>query len=591
MSKTSLVTAGEHFHWQHFRPPPLFRYMHKEVRLYTALQKGAYPAKGLARVSQTGHIDFNPKRKALPAEWDYVFAHCLLHLAFGHIVNKPVPSKWAVACDIFVARFLAELKIGKSSAEYPSLPILSVSSEEQLYAQFVRGGLAPEFLGFSMAGDEPDFVLEKPSPWQKVPDWPRLFAQGLSHALEDAVRKVGSGECGDASTVPLTEAQKAKQWFISNYPLLGALASSFAVIEDASVCASLEISVAAISEDMREVYFNPNHKHNEDEYRFIMAHELLHAGLRHQDRCRGRDPYLWNVACDFVINGWLVEMEVGQIPGVGMLYDPELKGLSVEEVYGRVTGDLRRYRKLATLRGVGLGDMLEKRAHGGSDNAVTDLDAFCREAMMQGLLYHQERQRGTLPVGLIEEIHALAQPPIPWDVDLARWFDAFFAPLEKKRSYARPSRRQSATPNIARPSHVPQPDQEDARTFGVVLDTSGSVDRVLLAKALGAIASYAIARDVPLVRVVYCDAAAYDEGYMPPEDIAWRVRVKGRGGTVLQPGINLLETAEDFPAKGPILIITDGECDKLTIRREHAFLIPRGKHLPFSPWGKIFQFS
>jgi predicted metal-dependent peptidase len=243
---------------------------------------------------------------------------------------------------------------------------------------------------------------------------------------------------------------------------------------------------------------------------------------------------------------------------------------------------------LATLRGVGLGDMLEKRPSAGP---VTDLDAFCREAMMQGLLHHQEGQRGTLPSGLIEEIYALAQPPIPWDVELARWFDGFFAPLEKKRSYARPSRRQSATPDIARPSHILQPDQEDARTFGVVLDTSGSMDRALLAKALGAIASYAVSRDVPLVRVIFCDAAAYDEGYMPPEDIAWRVRVKGRGGTVLQPGITLLEKAGDFPPKGPVLIITDGECDKLVIRREHAFLIPQGKHLPFSPWGKVFRFS
>ena len=562
--------------------------MYKEVRLHTAPQKGAYPPKGLARVTQAGNIVFNPKRKASPAEWDYVFAHCLLHLAFNHIVIKPVPSKWAVACDVFIARFLAELKIGKSPSEYPQLPPLTVSTEEQLYAQLVRDGLRAEFLGFGVAGDESDFAVEKIPPWQsKISDWPRLFAQGLGHALEDVVNRIGSGECGDASTVPLTEAKKAKQWFISNYPLLGALASSFAVIEDPVVCASLQISVAAISEDLREVYCNPNRQHTGGEYRFIMAHELLHVGLRHQDRCRGRDPYLWNVACDFVINGWLLDMEVGNMPSVGMLYDAEFKGLSVEEVYTRVTADLRRYRKLATLRGVGLGDMLEKRTPG----AVTDLDTFCREALMQGLLYHQERQRGTLPAGLIEEIHALAQPPIPWDVELARWFDSFFAPLEKKRSYVRPSRRQSATPDIARPSHVVQPDQEDARTFGVVLDTSGSMDRALLAKALGAIASYAISRDVPLVRVIFCDAAAYDEGYMSPEDIAWRVRVKGRGGTILQPGINLLENAEDFPSKGPLLIITDGDCDKLAIRREHAFLIPNGKHLPFSPWGKVFRFS
>ena len=82
------------------------------------------------------------------------------------------------------------------------------------------------------------------------------------------------------------------------------------------------------------------------------------------------------------------------------------------------------------------------------------------------------------------------------------------------------------------------------------------MDRALLAKALGAIASYSIAREVPAVRVVFCDAAVYDQGYMPPEAIAGRVRVRGRGGTVLQPGIDLLNQAKDFPKDAPLLVIT-----------------------------------
>jgi predicted metal-dependent peptidase len=111
----------------------------------------------------------------------------------------------------------------------------------------------------------------------------------------------------------------------------------------------------------------------------------------------------------------------------------------------------------------------------------------------------------------------------------------------------------------------------------------------LLGKALGAIASYALARDVPAARVVFCDAVAYDAGYLAVEEIAGRVRVRGRGGTVLQPGVSLLERAEDFPVDGPILIITDGECDVIRVRRDHAFLIPRGARLPFSPRGEVFS--
>jgi predicted metal-dependent peptidase len=325
------------------------------------------------------------------------------------------------------------------------------------------------------------------------------------------------------------------------------------------------------------------------EFRFVLAHEMLHVGLRHDVRCQGRDHYFWNVACDYVINEWLVEMGVGNMPD-GCLYDPELKSLSAEAIYDRIVTDMRRYRKLATLRGIGLSDILEPRtpgwwAHG---EGVT-LDDFYRRALCQGLALHEAGGRGLLPAALVEEIRALSQPPIPWDVELAQWFDEHFPPLEKVRSYARPSRRQSSTPDIPRPRWVADPHRLEGRTFGVVLDTSGSMDRVLLAKALGAIASYSIAREVPAVRVVFCDAAAYDQGYMPPEDIAGKVKVKGRGGTVLQPGIDLLQKAEDFPRGGPLLVITDGWCDKLHVRRDHAFLIPEGSHLPFVPLGKVFR--
>jgi hypothetical protein len=89
--------------------------------------------------------------------------------------------------------------------------------------------------------------------------------------------------------------------------------------------------------------------------------------------------------------------------------------------------------------------------------------------------------------------------------------------------------------------------------------------------------------------VVFCDAAAYDAGFLAPDEIAGSVRVRGRGGTVLQPGVDLLERAEDFPDEGPILMITDGWCDRVRVRRDHAWLVPAGARLPFTPRGPVFR--
>ncbi|MFD5520847.1 hypothetical protein [Streptomyces sp. NPDC127066] len=73
------------------------------------------------------------------------------------------------------------------------------------------------------------------------------------------------------------------------------------------------------------------------------------------------------------------------------------------------------------------------------------------------------------------------------------------------------------------------------------------MDAVLLGKAMVSIASCATARDVPAACVVFCDAAAYDAGDLPVETVAERVRARGRGGTVPQPAVRLLEQAPGFP--------------------------------------------
>ena len=82
------------------------------------------------------------------------------------------------------------------------------------------------------------------------------------------------------------------------------------------------------------------------EWRFVLAHEYLHAALRHEARLGNRDPELWNVACDFVINQWLRDMDVGSMPE-SALFDPELQGLSAEAVYDLLTANLRKYKRMA----------------------------------------------------------------------------------------------------------------------------------------------------------------------------------------------------------------------------------------------------
>ncbi len=550
-----------------------------------------------AIVHSDGKILLNKNYPLNASEWEYIIAHCILHLAFGHFDADKMPTPcdkkiWNMACDIYIAKFLYDVKIG--TPPFDSIEIYNgkKGDELQIYDYMIEQGknLKSYHFGTAAIHQEDMRGLNKPLTYDSKKGEKNYFAEEFAMALAHSVSETVS-EAGGHYKVNNSPSQKAAEWFINHFPLLGGLAAGFKIIEDQNYCWKNEIRVAAVDVTKGEIYVNPAANLNFEELKFVLAHEFLHAGLQHHERCQGRDFYLWNVACDFIVNSWLYEMQVGKMPQ-GILYDEDLKNMSAEEIYDKIIGEFKKFSKLQTLRGWGKGDIISDAPKTFSNKPQTSLDDFYKSALQNGLEYHIENERGLIPVGLIEEIRALAMPPIAWDVELGKWFDIYFLPLQKMRTYARPSRRQGSTPDIPRPRHIPAKISEFSRTFGVIIDTSGSMTAKMIGYALGAIASYSAAKDVPCARVIFCDATAYDAGYLSPDDIAGKVEVKGRGGTILQPAVNFLLTAKDFPKDAPILIITDGWIEKdLVVRRDHAFLIPRGHNLPFRTQSKIFYFS
>ena len=109
----------------------------------------------------------------------------------------------------------------------------------------------------------------------------------------------------------------------------------------------------------------------------------------------------------------------------------------------------------------------------------------------------------------------------------------------------------------------------------------------MLGKGLGAIASYAASRDVPAVRVVFCDAVAYDAGYMDAADnyavgarnnhtdpSAFRRQVSDNRSAASQLA---LQFAEDFGKLGKL----KGD----TISLEFAY--PKGTAAPVAQFTKV----
>lgn len=579
--------------WEMVKTHAVFSRLAAEVTLHADSEERYVAGKTWAAISPQGTLWVNAGRQTSAREWARMLGILLACLGFGLVRRQQPHVLWEIAGLLVADRFCDELRLGAlpEALHYPE-QALPAGGAEGLLRQLCVNGCAPALRAWhaELAGAAALFcnLDETLPPWRKRPDWRELLADGIAQGVGRALA-VASGAAPAAG--PVTRAQRARRRLIDHYPLLGALAASFDIDEDPRACQRYEVQVAAIDVGARRIWMNPAAPLDDDECLFVFAHELLHAGLNHASRRQGRDALLWNIACDFAINGWLVEMRVGVPPTMGLLHDAGLAGQSAEEIYDRLATDMRRARKLATLRGTGAPDLIGRD----EGSVFVDAETWCRRALAQGYeRFATFGRRGTLPAGLAEEIRSLSQPPISWDVKLAHWFDQRFPPPEPRRSYARPSRRQSATPDIPRPAAARLDEETRAsRVFGVVLDTSGSMDPVILGKALGAIASYALAREVSAVRLVCCDAAAYDSGWIEPERLLQRNRVHGRGGTVLQPGLDCLRALAargDFPRAGPLLVITDGECeDKLATAMDHAYLLPQGRRLPFRAQGEIFH--
>lgn len=552
------------------------------------------------RIEGQSLILCNDELKLSEAHWLGVLSLAVLVLALGGSKRLPVPSALSdQAAQLAALHWWRSLKLGQLPEHFEVQPEFLQWGRlplEDILAR-LESDAEPHTLDSSWtltrAADVPLMLPgSAPSRWtpqgHTLIDLEQAFAQALVDNAKRALQiQHDATHISHAGSKPNSEAARAKRWLIAHYPLLGSLLTQFELVEDVEVCRRLDVGIAAINVNLGEIYINPVRGLSFEHAKFVVAHEVLHAGLSHHSRRQGRDAYLWNVACDFVINDWLVQMGLGTPPDCGLLFDEELRGWAAEDIYLRLAADLRVRRRLSTLRGSDC-DMLDD-APGGY---FTDREEFCRRALLQGLDYHQAAGRGVLPAGLVEAIRTLNQPPIPWQATLAEWIQERFPLPERKRSYSRPSRRQSATPEIPRPRYLEPEDQRKTQTFGVILDTSASMDRTDLGKALGAVTSYSQAQAVKQVRLVYCDAAPYDEGFVSIESLAMRVSVRGRGGTVLQPAVTLLETRRDFPKDCPILIITDGFCETdLSISRDHAFLLTPGCRLPFRTRMPVFHMS
>lgn len=161
--------------------------------------------------------------------------------------------------------------------------------------------------------------------------------------------------------------------------------------------------------------------------------------------------------------------------------------------------------------------------------------------------------RGDVPGDAWRWAKQILEPTVRWEPLLAGAVRraAGWANGRTDYTYARPSRRQSSAPRILLPGM-----RRPVPRIAVVVDTSGSVDDVLLGRALGEVdgALRGLGVSDSSVTVFSCDAAVHQVQRVRR---ARDARLAGGGGTDMRVGIKVAH--DQRPRPDVIVVFTDGE--------------------------------
>ena len=232
--------------------------------------------------------------------------------------------------------------------------------------------------------------------------------------------------------------------------------------------------------DGRHLYFNTQFFHAMDnkEVEFVIAHEVLHCVFDHLSRREDRDPRLYNIAADYIVNNLLVRDRIGNKPKIVECFqDFKYRDWTSEEVYD----DLFKNAKKIDLDA--LGELLDEHIDWGqgddegegkdgkskgrpkySDEELRQIRDEIKEAMIQA---HQTSGAGNTPAEIQRMIKELTEPKMNWRELLRQQIQST---IRNDYTFARPSRKGWHTGAV-----LPGMNFDETIDICVSIDMSGSI--------------------------------------------------------------------------------------------------------------------
>lgn len=339
---------------------------------------------------------------------------------------------------------------------------------------------------------------------------------------------------------------RARTALIVTQPFFGCLALHLELVEDTKGTVGKTMAVDGV-----HMYYYPDFvlSLNEQELIGVVAHEVMHCALQHMTRRGHRNPVIFNMAGDYVINGDLLKANF-QLPKK-RLHDPKYDSMSTEEVYERIKEEVQK--KLQQQQGKGGGKGKKGQGGGDGDDVMvipdTDLDpggcggvhdaggkngqsgskaeadAIGREwdaNVRMAVNVARRANAGSCPGYLERLVRTLEEPKVHWRDLLRQFIDNS---MTKDYSWSRPNRR-FASQGLVLPGFI----SDALHHLVCCIDVSGSVDGPMMQAMVSECAGALNMGTADKLTIMYADTAVRQVDEFLPGDLV-TAKTVGGGGT------------------------------------------------------------
>ena len=381
--------------------------------------------------------------------------------------------------------------------------------------------------------------------------------------------------------------------------------------------------------DGRVMAYNPEYIRQLplDELTGLCAHIVMHPACGHHKHRKGRDPLLWNRACDYAIN-WIL-LEAGIILPEGYLDHPAYRRKNADEIYrlllqregsgknnNRTSGisggeglsepEGKEHSEAGSEQGVETagemsadndaaeqdlpiddypdsgdpgksGEVRDSRAEAGSEPWQADEEPDWQVSIAQAA--NHAKSIGKLP-GVLERLVAeILEPALDWRVILSHFIDSA---ARNDYAWTPPNRR-----HIHDGLYLPSPNNMELGELVIAVDTSGSISQEEL-DFLSAELSAILESNPAHIHLLYCDVRVVAWHSVTREELPLEMKPIGGGGTDFRPAFEWVSHLGISPAC--LIYLSDMACDKFPEEPDYPVLWARiGESGESPPFGELLQ--